>query len=67
MGILMDHFKNLSFLIKCMTSHLVKVVILFEKTNQNNHVFFMPHAFNQSEHSFDQCVHFNQVELFEKP
>jgi hypothetical protein len=38
-----------------------------KKTNQNNHVFFMPHAFNQTEHSFGQCGHFNQVEFFEKP
>jgi hypothetical protein len=27
----------------------------------------MPHAFNQTEHSFGQCGHFNQVEFFEKP
>jgi hypothetical protein len=26
----------------------------------------MPHAFNQSEHPFGQCEHFNQVEPFEK-
>jgi hypothetical protein len=30
-------------------------------------MFFMPHAFNKSEHPFGQCGHFNQVELFEKP
>jgi hypothetical protein len=36
-------------------------------TNQNNHVFFMPHAFSQSEHPFGQYGHFNQVEPFEKP
>jgi hypothetical protein len=29
--------------------------------NQKNHVTFMPHAFSQSEHPFDQCVHFNQI------
>jgi hypothetical protein len=50
-----------------MISHLVKMVILVEKITQNNYVFFMPHAFNQNEHSFDQCVHFSQVEPFEKP
>jgi hypothetical protein len=34
--------------------------------NQKNHVYFMPHAFNQNEHSFGQCEHSNQVEPFEK-
>ncbi len=38
-----------------------------EKTNQKNHVSFMPHVFSQSEHLFGQCEHFNQVECFEKP
>jgi hypothetical protein len=38
-----------------------------KKTNQKNHVFFMPHAFNQNEHPFSQCEDFNQVEPFEKP
>ncbi len=38
-----------------------------EKTNQKNHVFFMPNTFNQSEHPFGQSEHFNQVEPFEKP
>jgi hypothetical protein len=38
-----------------------------EKTNQKNHVYFMPHVFSQSEHLFYQCEHFNQVEPFEKP
>jgi hypothetical protein len=33
-----------------------------KKTNQKNHVFFMFHAFNQNEHPFGQCEHFNQVE-----
>jgi hypothetical protein len=27
----------------------------------------MFHVFNQSEHPFGQCGHFNQVDLFEKP
>ncbi len=35
------------------------------KNNQKNHVSFMPHAFNQNEHIFGQCAHFNQVEPFE--
>jgi hypothetical protein len=43
------------------------MVTLVKKTNQKNHMFFMPHAFNQSEHPFGQCGHFNQVEPFEKP
>jgi len=43
------------------------MVTLVLKTNQKNHVFFMPHAFNRSEHPFGQCEHFNQVEFFEKP
>jgi hypothetical protein len=30
-------------------------------------VSFMPHAFNQKEHPFSQCEHFNQVEPFENP
>jgi hypothetical protein len=38
-----------------------------KKTNQKNHVTFMPHAFNQSKHLFGQCGHFSQVEPFEKP
>jgi hypothetical protein len=49
-----------------MISHLVKMVILVKKTNQKNHVSFMPHAFSQSEHSFGQCEHFTQAEPFEK-
>jgi hypothetical protein len=35
------------------------MVTSVKKTNQKNHVSFMPHAFGQ-------CEHFNQVELFEK-
>jgi hypothetical protein len=35
--------------------------------NQKNHLPFMPYAFSQSEHPFDQCGHFSQVEPFEKP
>jgi hypothetical protein len=30
-------------------------------------VFFVTHAFNQSEHPFGQCGYFSQVEPFEKP
>jgi len=33
---------------------------------KKNHVSFMPNAFDQSGHPFDQCGHFNQVEPFEK-
>jgi len=29
-------------------------------------VSFIPNVFSQSEHPFDQCGHFNQVEPFEK-
>jgi hypothetical protein len=29
--------------------------------------FFMPHVFSQSKHPFGQCIHFSQVETFEKP
>jgi hypothetical protein len=43
------------------------MVTSVKNTNQKNHVSFMTHAFNQSEHPFGQCGHFNQVELFEKP
>jgi hypothetical protein len=59
MGILMDHFKKLSLLVKMVTS--------VKKTNKKNHVSFMPYAFPQSEHPFGQCEHFSQVEPFEKP
>jgi hypothetical protein len=45
----------------------VKMVTLVKITNQKNHVFFMPHAFNENKHPFDQYGHFNQVEPFEKP
>ncbi len=34
---------------------------------QKNHVFFMPHAFNQNEHPFGQCLNFSQIEPFENP
>jgi hypothetical protein len=37
-----------------------------KKTNQKNHVTFLPHAFIQSGHHVNQCRHFNQVEPFEK-
>jgi hypothetical protein len=30
-----------------------------KKTNQKNHVPFMPHACSQSEHPFGQCKHFS--------
>jgi len=36
------------------------------KNNQKNHVYFMPHAFSQSEHPFAECKHFNQIEHSEK-
>jgi hypothetical protein len=37
-----------------------------KKTNQKNHVFFMPHFFSQNKHPFGQCGYFTQIELFEK-
>jgi len=43
------------------------MVTSVKKTNQINHVSFMPHVFNQSECPFGQCEHFSQVEHFEKP
>jgi hypothetical protein len=43
------------------------MVISVKKTNQKNHVSFMPHDFSQIEHPFGQCEHFSQVEHFEKP
>jgi hypothetical protein len=43
------------------------MVTLIKITNRENYVFFMPHAFSQSEHPFGQCGHFSQVEPFEKP
>ncbi len=43
------------------------MIILIKKTNKKNHVSFIPHAFSQSKHPFDQCKYFNQVEPFEKP
>jgi hypothetical protein len=43
------------------------MVISVKKTNQKNHVSFMPHAFNQSEYPFGQFGHYSQVEPFEKP
>ncbi len=30
-------------------------------------MFFITHAFSQSEHPFGQCGHFNQVKPFENP
>jgi hypothetical protein len=42
------------------------MVTLIKIINLNNHVFFMPHAFSQSEHPFSQCEHFKQIEPFEK-
>jgi len=39
---------------------LVKITIL------KNDVSFIPNAFSQNEHPFDQCGHFNQVEPFQK-
>jgi hypothetical protein len=42
------------------------MVISKKKSNQKNHVSFMPYAFTQSEHRSGQCGHFSQVEHFEK-
>jgi len=42
------------------------MITLVKKTNPKDHVSFMPHAFNQSEHPFGQCEHFSQIEPFEK-
>jgi hypothetical protein len=33
------------------------MVTLVKKTNQRNHVFFMPHVFSQNEHLLGQCEH----------
>ncbi len=38
-----------------------------KKTNQKNHVSFIPFAFNQNRQNLGQCGHFNQIECFEKP
>jgi hypothetical protein len=65
MGILMDHFKNLSFLIRCMNLHLVKMIALIKKINKKNHVSFMPHVFSQNERASSPCGHFTQFEPFE--
>jgi hypothetical protein len=43
------------------------MITLIIKTNQNNHVSFMSHVFNENIHPFGQCKHFNQVQPFEKP
>jgi len=43
------------------------MVTSIKSTIQKNHVFFMPCAFNQSEHPFGQCGYFSQVERIEKP
>jgi hypothetical protein len=37
-----------------------------KRTNQTNHVSFMPHALSEIKHPFYQCKHFGQVEPFEK-
>jgi hypothetical protein len=42
------------------------MITLVKRTNQKNHVSFMPHVFSQSKHPFGQCEHFSQVEPFEK-
>jgi hypothetical protein len=44
---------------------VVKIVTSIKKTNQKNHVSFMPHAITQNKHPFNQCV-LNQIEPFEK-
>jgi hypothetical protein len=46
---------------------LGQMVTSVKKTNQKNHVSFMPHAFNKSEHHFGQCGHFSQVQPIENP
>ncbi len=38
-----------------------------KKTQSKEPCVFMPHAFNQNGHPFDQCKHFSQIEPFEKP
>jgi hypothetical protein len=43
------------------------MVTLGKKTNQKNHVSFLPRAFSKNKHPFGQCIHFNQVEPFEEP
>jgi len=43
------------------------MVISIEKTNQKNHLSFMPQAFSTHEHPCAQYGHFSQVEPFEKP
>jgi hypothetical protein len=42
------------------------MVTLVKRTNQKEHVFFMPSAYNQSGHPFGQCKYFSEVEPFEK-
>ncbi len=38
----MDHFKKFPFLTRSIIEHLVKMVTLIKRTNQKNHVSFMP-------------------------
>jgi hypothetical protein len=37
------------------------VILIIKKTNQKNHVLFIPNAFNQNTHHFGQFEHFNQL------
>jgi hypothetical protein len=37
------------------------MVTLVKRTNQKNHVFFMPHVFNQSGHPPNQNEHFEKT------
>jgi hypothetical protein len=43
------------------------MVTLVKKNQLKKPCVFHAHAFNQREHPFGQCGHFNQVEPFEKP
>jgi len=51
---------------ECLDWHMVKKVTLLKITNWKNHVFFMPNVRVNVDIPFNQCVHFNQVEHFEK-
>jgi hypothetical protein len=42
------------------------MVTLVKRTNQKNHVNFMPHAFNKIERPLVNVNTFNQIEPFEK-
>jgi hypothetical protein len=40
------------------------MIILVKRTNQKNHMSFMPHVLSRNEHPSSQCGHFNQVDPF---